>query len=371
MLLDDVPDGEWIIIIRRDIFNKVAGSVRNYDALKEDAVAKMVQIAVEAAEAGRSKEASQLGLAATLSLQTPREVITEYLNATMASFTASLAQLNASGAFEDNGLYSEDMYLDWREENYPFMDPRSENGTLKEFTLETLLPGEYDFGNAAHFEWYKAVNECSNIPEIHDPDSILTSKANTSSCQWYGNMTAAAFDRRLGLVRSAVSTRMFLSELEVKYSQGNLSEALGASQPELLSEIGKQNGIDPERFPTTSDLKTLALFYLEPVKRGQVPPAFKAPLSKTRMRQLNWEGTAAQEESFAEVRRRIDDRLAELEDVSQMMEDLAEVKAMRQYAASKTISDATYNFISWVGGPDAYMTTNLTQRGPQYIGDCR
>lgn len=59
-VIDDAPDGQWDLVVRRDIFNKVRGAVRDTTLLLASAFYTKVYIAAAAARAEQAYELSLL-----------------------------------------------------------------------------------------------------------------------------------------------------------------------------------------------------------------------------------------------------------------------------------------------------------------------
>lgn len=367
--ITDMPDGDWILVIRRDIFNKVSGAVRAKEALHEDAAAKKIELAAIAADLGREVEVRQMELAVSIGDMSNEEVIADYLNATWEAYRSNITLQNSTGAFSTNGSYNATRFQAWTAELHPFK--LDESSSVRYLNVSQLLPGEYVIGASAHAYWYQATHECRNITEIYDASSVFADASSSPVCQLFRQITEAAFARRLQMHRAAIGDRLFVANDEMGFKLGNLSAELAATQPELMAVIASLSGDDPGSFPMQASMRSLAGFYLEPIRGSEPPPPFKSQLSKAALNRLPSSGREEEAESFRQVKVRIQARLAELGSIRDKMESLPEVKAVRAYLAGKNISAATYNYLTFSGGQDAYMTTNLTLRAPQYSGECR
>eukprot|EP00873_Tetraselmis_striata_P015466 jgi/Tetstr1/435730/TSEL_024629.t1 len=367
--ISDVPDGEWILVIKRDSFNKVAGAVRDRQGLEEDSFMHKVRIASAGAAAMRASEIALLNHAKNISNKDYPTIIGEHLTATFDAYTKNVTAKNATGLFNSNGAYNASLFEIWKAKWYPFVDP-----VTKEYIpLEVLLPGDYGSGagGRAHMEWVKATLECSNIPQIYSTSSGTPAAPNSYNCQRYANYTVAAVERRLSAFVTAVFQREYLARQERAASITRQKDALRATHPEVITAIEALTGRDPENNPGLATLTDLAEFYWEPIPTGGTPPANKAPLSKTQLLLLPWEGAANQTASFDVARTRINARIAELGVMSDIMSELVDVRLMQDYVRTADMDNARYNYVAWSGGSEAYMTMNLTLRAPEYIGVCR
>lgn len=72
--------GNWALVVKRDIFNKVRGAVRIVPLLEEQALAEKVRIALEGAAAYREGEATALQQVVDIA----GEDLVQLLNATLA-----------------------------------------------------------------------------------------------------------------------------------------------------------------------------------------------------------------------------------------------------------------------------------------------
>lgn len=365
--IPDVPDGQWILVIKRDIFNKVAGAVRNREALENDSYTHKIRIAARAADAGRAFEIGKLMEAENIASQTYDVAIADYLNATYYAYVANITTQNATGRFSTAGTYNATLFAEWNATFYPFKDPE----TNAPVPLMQLMPGTYGVtSNTNHLEWYRATVECSNIPQIYKFNSA-SAQPKSPNCLRYENITQAAIERRLSLFLTAIFNRAFLADQHMKEQLTKLRNELSATHPEVVSAMNALSGRDPENNPALATVDELALFYLEPVPAGSPPPEAKPPLSKTLVLSLPWQGYQNQTASFAEVLLRVEARILEIDLMRDMMNDLPEVQTMEKYMRDNDMSSAGYNYVSWTGGAEAYMTTNLTLRAPEYDGECR
>ena len=370
----DVPDGQWILVVKRDIFNKVSGAVRNREALEEDSLVWKVRIGAVAAEAGRDFEVAKLTEAETIANMQYSDVIAEYLNFTYTNYTSFLSTQNTTGAFNSEGTFNATMLEEFNATHYPFKDPDSG----RPVDVMQLMPGTYGSSSnqIAHMDWYRATLECSNIPQIYLAGSAVA-QPNSPNCQRFANITKSAVERRLSRFLTAIFNRAYLADLHMKSELSDRKSVLAQTHPEVVSAIDSLTGRDPENNPALATLDDLSLFYLEPIGAGDTPPVHKAPLSKTRVLELPWDGFGNQTSSFEVVLDRIEARIIEIGEMNDLMEALPEVASMRNYVGSmgdtcpNGRAPPCYNYVSWTGGPDAYMTKNLTTRAPQYVGECR
>lgn len=372
--IPDVPDGQWILVVKRDIFNKVSGAVRNREALEEESLIWKVRMAALAAAEGRNFEINKLVEAEAIANMGYDAVIADYLNSTYIAYLSNVTTQNSTGLFNFEGKYNVSLFNRWNSTFYPFKDPESN----RPVSLMQLMPGVYTSASVNHMDWYRATLECSNIPQIYKAGSAV-SQPRSPNCERYANVTKLAIERRLSLFLTAIFNRAFLADQHLKAVLADGKRKLSQTHKEVVTAIDALTGRDPQRNPALSTLEDLALFYLEPLGAGVSPPAAKAPLSKTRVLELPWESYQNQTASFVVVLERITARINEIGDMDDIMEtELPEVKAMRAFERAvmgKACPDGRappcYNYVSWSGGPEAYMTMNLTLRAPEYVGVCR
>eukprot|EP00192_Tetraselmis_astigmatica_P001702 CAMPEP_0117652658 /NCGR_PEP_ID=MMETSP0804-20121206/2750_1 /TAXON_ID=1074897 /ORGANISM="Tetraselmis astigmatica, Strain CCMP880" /LENGTH=1606 /DNA_ID=CAMNT_0005458731 /DNA_START=90 /DNA_END=4910 /DNA_ORIENTATION=+ len=362
--INDVPDGNWALVVKRDIFNKVSGAVRNKQALEEEAFTQKISIAAMAAEAARQFEVKELEKAEAVAKQTFPELIGDYLNFTWNTYLANRTSLNATGLFNSAGVYNATKFEEWEALWYPFKDPV----TQALVDVDLLMPGEYQsaLGNSDHMYWYKATLECSNIPQIH-LDGSAVSQPTSTNCLRYENITISAVERRLTVFLTTIYQRSFQRDAYRKRLLSDTLAALAVTKQEVVTSINSLTGRDPQNNPGLATLEELTAFYREPI----APAPANAPLSQNRLNSLNWVGYDEQTASFETALDRIADRILEIGDMATMMTALPEVQAMEAYMANEATESATYNYVTWNGGPNAYMTTNLTYRAPDYVGVCR
>ena len=68
--IEDMPDGEWSLVVKRDLFNKITGAVRNVTALAQAALLQKVYIAYTAANVDLAWEMSRLNVRAAAAAAT-------------------------------------------------------------------------------------------------------------------------------------------------------------------------------------------------------------------------------------------------------------------------------------------------------------
>mmetsp|Transcript_27128 Transcript_27128/g.48350 ORF Transcript_27128/g.48350 Transcript_27128/m.48350 type:complete len:1606 (-) Transcript_27128:382-5199(-) len=364
--ISDVPDGNWILVIKRDSFNKVAGAVRDKQGLEEDSFMHKVRIAAQGAIAMRQFEITQLDLAEEISLKGSSVVVKDYLEATWEAYEANVTAKNATGMFNTNGAYNASLFQAWEQLWYPFKQPNTE----ELISVEALLPGDYVDGSIAHSSWLKATLECSNVPEIYTAGTA-GAQPDSNNCQQFRDITTAAYARRLTSFVTVVFQREYLARQERSANITRQKSALGETHPEVITAIDALTGRDAENSPGLATLTDLTEFYWEPIGSGDTPPVNKAPLSKTQLLMLPWEGMGNQTASFEVARQRIAARIVELGAMHDLMNDLVDVRVMQNYIQTADMDSPRYNYVAWTGGSEAYMTTNLTLRASEYVGVCR
>lgn len=93
--------GHWAVVIKRDIFNKVAGGVRIMPLMERQAQAAKVALAQRAAAAARASEAAALGSVVQLGRQDTQQLVNVTLLELHEAALAAAAQRLQAGELND------------------------------------------------------------------------------------------------------------------------------------------------------------------------------------------------------------------------------------------------------------------------------
>uniref|UniRef100_A0A061RIA9 Polycystin cation channel family n=1 Tax=Tetraselmis sp. GSL018 TaxID=582737 RepID=A0A061RIA9_9CHLO len=367
--INDVPDGEWVLVIKRDIFNKVAGAVRDKEMLEEEAHVRKISMAVQASRSAREFEIERLMAAADVTNRTVELSIKLYVDSRWSQFQADMQAANETGKFDLNGQYNETLAEEWIDAHHPFMVGAQKYCPAD--LVPTELESDYECRELAMGTtmWDRVLQDCEGIPGIDGQGG----GQGEAPCGLYMNISISALEMNKQDLYAVLTSRRALVDQHLKEQVRSLRAELSSTQPEVVSSIDAMNGRDAENAPALASLSELAEFYLEPILTGEITPPAKAALTTTRLNQLesDWTTYAVQEANMKIVHTRIQNRIDEIKDYEDDVEARPEVRTMRSYFAEHGMGYREYNYVAWTGGAEAYLTTNLTLRAPGYVGQCR
>ncbi|PNW70325.1 hypothetical protein CHLRE_17g715300v5 [Chlamydomonas reinhardtii] len=426
-VLDDAPDGDWNLVVRRDIFNKIRGAVRDTTLVYASAFYYKIYVAAAAARAEQAFEISLLNQAINITSQDfwtyANSVImagypnaTEYdaavgwvknatcfcdsvANDTVASGTpftpeALMLYLNQSvSATDPNAPFS---YTLTQYKNDPYycasgpFDPREWRGrnvTVNSTAVNATANSTASSGNVTWTKELVTIN-MANQTALRD---WCVGGLNLSIA-WRTNMTNTVqrllIDRRLGDQRTTgkIAQRNNVNDRMLAFIRAN--------RPELVAPVfNAPRGTVALQDPINARLEYLYPLYVDGVKYSTEPQ--RAALNMTR--RIVYNTTV----HLLSLRPRAAARIAEVQ------EQIADVRAIalptpitsyQNYTfPNATVGDVydafinagatsfsvpaptnsslgafqvSYNLVEWLGNTTAYMRCDLADRGAEYEGEC-
>ncbi|KAK9819873.1 hypothetical protein WJX72_003501 [[Myrmecia] bisecta] len=327
----DMPDGDWTVTMKRDLFNKVAGGVRKQQDLEAYSELVKIGIALNTSDAQRYNEIATLQSVIALAQQSEFQLDA---NTVIAANNATVAQIQTDFG---NQVFNETVYWDK-------MNATAANLTA---TLGQL-------GNTA--------NLCPQVPWYNSSATVDPLYAFTPSdaliCGTWLNTTLANDAARFQTIRDSLNGRLTAAQNAGSQFLANAVAALQASSPEVYTFVVADSGQDPQGSPYTAVINQLANFYVE--GPYTIPPPARAALTRPNVNNANRTLT-----DFATL---ANSRIQELTTERANVAALPEVQAYS--SMSQGASTITYDYVTWTGGADAYDTCNLETRSPNYVGTC-
>ncbi|GFR50551.1 hypothetical protein Agub_g12825 [Astrephomene gubernaculifera] len=409
-VIDDAPDGEWNLVVRRDIFNKIKGAVRDTTLVYASGYYFKLYIAAAAAYAEQQYEIGLLQQAVNISgtdfwSYASSSIRSTYANNTEYSAAADWIRNStcfcsniANGTNSSATPFGTDVMLVYLNQSVSYSDPS------KPFSLSYAQyqadPYYCPYPLFEPYEW-KATNDSNgNWTKILSPVNIYNATALRDYCwgglnlsiSWRNTMTGAVqkllVDKRLGDQRTTgkIAQRNTVNS--------NLRSYLASNAPELVAPIYTDpKGTVALLDPVNARLDYLMPLYVDGVIYSSTPQ--KAALNMTRrivynstihLLQLAPRATARiaeVQEQIADVRQiELPYPMASYQNytfVNTTVGVLFDVFTLAG-ATNASIPDASspmlgmfsisYNLATWAGNTTAYMRCDLEGRGPEYIGEC-
>ncbi|GIL76287.1 hypothetical protein Vretimale_5865 [Volvox reticuliferus] len=418
--LDDTPDGDWNLVVKRDIFDKVRGAVRDATLVNIAGYHYKIYIAAAASMAEQDFEIDLLTQAATIANMT----FYDYANSTIKNGYPNATEYDAAYLWIRNstctcGIITNDTttfgnntmmlflnqsrwpadknsgmsYEEYRNDKYFCPEP----GTIQPTVWKTSMV----YGN-----WTKNLDFVFNISIT---DSNFPSLANDTklrdwcrgglnlSLSWRTNMTKSVqellIERRLGDQKTTgkIAIRNNVSATLRKYIQAYYRELEAPVFTDPSGTVALQD-------PVSARLDYLMPLYVDGTLSPQ--PAF-----------LNLSRRVVYDYSvhLLDLKPRAEARVVEVQSIRKGVEAFSIPVVRATYNATNynytfkntTVGDVvtaftaakanttflpnpndtslrfqdlylntSYNLVSWAGNTSAYMRCNLADRAPDYVGEC-
>ncbi|GLI64894.1 hypothetical protein VaNZ11_008286 [Volvox africanus] len=403
--LDDAPDGDWNLVVKRDIFDKIRGAVRDATLVNIAGYYYKIYIAAAAAMAEQDFEISLLQQAWSITNMT----LIEYANNTIKASYPNATEYDAayswirnttctcSNIMNGSAMFGDDTMILFLNQsklpdgriNLSYADYKSlycpVNGAIQPYEWKTDSNG-----NRQLVYVFNSTITDTNFPNMVNDTKLRDwcSGGLALSLSWRANMANAVqsllVDKRQGktAVRNNVST--------------TLRNYIQAYYPELYAPVFT----DPSGTVPLQDPVSARLDYLMPVYVDSTVSPQPATLNLSR-RNVNYSTS-----HLLDLRPRVDARIIEVNSLIRATVLAFPIPAMRAiYNATDynyTFPDTTvggvldafrnsnanttflpnptnrslgffrisYNLASWVGNTSAYMRCNLADRAPDYVGQC-
>eukprot|EP00210_Caulerpa_lentillifera_P005376 g5138.t1 len=358
--LDDVPDGEWEVQLKRDYFNKVRGAVRVLNLVKEQAAWDRKYGAYLAALADQDFEINLLEATLALAETTAYDYTASELKANFTSDYNDLVDALSDGVITQSDFDTQNVTL---HETKDFI--------TEQYRRATCLCIDVDFETDCQGDLVGAFEA-----EMDDSGPL----SQTELCQKYKEMTDWSHVLRLDAVRRKLSVERsggsgdFRGKIGTRASKKTEQKAyIRTQKPELFDWIfTKPVGTTPETDTDLTETKydVLAKYF------SDGPTGFLDPSVLTA--QVQFTNNYLQTANLTALHNLANQRVAEIqrqkEDTLQLPQ-VVELVALYDSVSSRFDDEmlpafVEYNQVTWNGGEDTYLTCNLQIRGPEYIGQC-
>ncbi|KAL3132313.1 hypothetical protein ABBQ32_008891 [Trebouxia sp. C0010 RCD-2024] len=304
--IDDCPDGNWAVVVKRDYFNKVGGGVRQQEKL--DAHSELVKIRTAVSIANQQQDSEVTTLRAVITLA--NETLVDLVNATIAAnYTAQLSQLDT-----DNS-------------NNP-TDVRSHPSLAM---VTAAQPFTDDSGNSLN---------------------------STEVCLFWLNEASVVSAARVTTIQSTLNNRLAVAATIGDTALASAVTAIQTANPEVAAVILADTGADPVNYPYLCAISTLADYYVE--GPYSIPPVARSALANNFVSSGNL--------TLPDYANRSQARIAELSTSRATVQALPEVVVANN--EDPTSAQYSYNYVTWSGGAEGYQTCDLPDRAPSYVGTC-
>ncbi|KXZ51016.1 hypothetical protein GPECTOR_14g257 [Gonium pectorale] len=408
-VIDDAPDGQWNLVVRRDIFNKVNGAVRDTTLVLASGYFYKIYIAAAAALAEQQFEIGLLQQAIAIAntdfwTYANTTIRAGYPNATEYNAAANWVRQStcfcaniANDTVSTGTAFGSDAMLLFLNQSVSRTDPTQPFSlTYAQYQADpyycpsAFAPVEWTPSTDASGNWTKVLTavDQTNATALRD----WCSGGLNVSLTWRNNMTNSVqrlmIDRRLGDQRTTgkIALRNTVNN--------NLRNYLIANGPELVAPIyTTPRGTVAQQDPVNARIDYLMPLYVDGVKYSQNPQ--RAALNMTR--RIVYNSTV----HLTQLAPRAAARIAEVQ------EQIADVRAIGLPPPVATYQNLTfpsttvgalydaflgagasttslpspknaslgafavsYNLVDWAGNTTAYMRCDLADRGPEYVGEC-
>ncbi|GLC33126.1 hypothetical protein PLESTB_000367500 [Pleodorina starrii] len=400
--LDDAPDGEWNLVVKRDIFNKIRGAVRDATLVATSGYYYKIYIAAAAARAEQDFEKSLLQQAVEIS----RTDFWTFAKASIRPSYANTSEWDAaeawvrnstcycSGVTNDTDVFGEATMMLFLNQSAYYKDPaRPVSISYIQYQAD---PNYCPTATIEPSVW-KAYNDTGNWTKSLVPVNITNGTALRDWClgglslslSWRSLMTGTVqrllIDRRLG---DQKTTGKIAQRNNVT---ATLRTVIQAAHPELFGPVfNDPSGTVPVMDPVAARLDYLMPLYVDGTLTPQV-----ASLNMTRRvvystdvhlldlvpralaRSAEVDAIRAQVDGFAVPARVATYKNYKFANVT--VKDVALAFAAAN-ATNATLPDPdnrelkeygiAYDLVSWQGNTTAYMRCALELRAPSYTGEC-
>mmetsp|Transcript_39231 Transcript_39231/g.47511 ORF Transcript_39231/g.47511 Transcript_39231/m.47511 type:complete len:1596 (-) Transcript_39231:688-5475(-) len=377
-IIPDVPDGEWELVIRGDLFNKVSGAIRHRDNVTLTATDLKVQAAEAITYRRMNAELNELSEVSKMMAVSDKEIVSDRM---FEIYTYSVLALNES--LTANNLNQSDWILaeQYLSEQYDLsvraieqkVDTTCAAQKLKNMTMvgaidnstglvycgECFNPLEYpepflwEYENATVGEFFDQCNCASTVDYLCEVTAAVVE-------EYRGNIT----ERLLGLdeLVEAAGTTLW-SQFE---------EGLKINHTALVYEINGATGDDVTEVQLVS-IWEMAKSMLELANEGL---KFQEGLRKYSITKVE----------FDELRQVVNSRVAELTErqASNLEGKPAPMKQIYQHLDAEAdgpvfamdfimdhMAGVNYTYNYWRGGASEYMTCEMSSKGKvKYRGMC-
>ncbi|GMH41042.1 hypothetical protein BSKO_08952 [Bryopsis sp. KO-2023] len=361
--IDDVPDGEWQVFIKRDFFNKVRGAVRIVEKVKEQADWDRKYGAYLAARADQEFELRVLNEAIAMS------------NVTAYQFTVD----KLVSGFNDQYNANQQQFLDNSLNETAYADANATVDAEKTFIL-----GQYekatcrcdDLGVVIEFE-----EDCKGVAgTLSQEDVEGVTLTETEVCERYKNMTDQSIaDRLVGVQDKLTYERLGSRGINGKVGaraakKTELKDYINAAKPEVYDSVFiTPTGQSPEKDVNFTETKfdTLAKYFSDGPTGYMDPAALTAQLSLATREVRN--------STLDELRERSQSRTEEIYEQQQEIEEIDVIQEMigkysavdANFTKDPVPTFVAYNYVTWSGSSVEYLVCDLEARAPKYMGECQ
>ncbi|KAG2493793.1 hypothetical protein HYH03_008013 [Edaphochlamys debaryana] len=410
--IDDTPDGQWNLVVRRDIFNKIRGAVRDTTLVVAAGYYAKVYTAAASAVAEQTFELQLLEQARNLTQldfwsYADTYIRSNYTNASDYNAAADwirnstcLCDTMVNGTLATDPLFNSSAMLLYLNQSVA----RTNRDAAFSLSLDQYKADTFYCPNGVAgiipSQWVTANDSSGNTTKVMTAlDTNITARSDwctnglALSLAWRTNFTNTIqrllIERRLGDQRTTgkIAMRNLVSQ--------NMRTYMIANDPELIPPVfTTPRGTVALQDPINARIDFLQELYVTGVKYQTEPQ--KAALNMTRRIVYN---TAVH---LLDLRPRAQARMDEVK------EQMADVRAnviiyapMTSYhnytftnvtlgtlydafvganATNSSIPDMaspalgqfaiSYDLVSWNGNTTAYMKADLINRGPEYVGQC-
>ncbi|GIL44962.1 hypothetical protein Vafri_2402 [Volvox africanus] len=412
--LDDAPDGDWNLVVKRDIFDKIRGAVRDATLVNIAGYYYKIYIAAAAAMAEQDFEINLLQQAWNITNMTLMEYADDKIKAIYPNATEYDAAYQwirnttctCSNVMDGNATFGEDtMILFLNQSKLP--DDRSSlsyaeyqslycqvNGPIQPHEWKTISVNGNPIRQLVYV--FNSSITSNDFPNMVNDTKLRNwcSGGLALSLTWRANMTNAVqrllIDRRLG---DQKTTGKIAARNNVSATLRNFIQAY---YPELYAPVFT----DPSGTVPLQDPVSARLDYLMPVYVDSTVSPQPAALNLSRrivystsvhLRDLRPRAEARILEVNSTIRPSVLDfriptvlAIYNATDYNYTFQNTTVggiLKTFNNSNANNTFLPnptdpllgslrISYNFATWVGNTSAYMRCNLADRAPDYVGQC-
>eukprot|EP00883_Tetradesmus_obliquus_P001212 jgi/Sobl393_1/11292/SZX78320.1 len=367
--MPDLPDGDWSLVLKKDIFQKTRGAVRDTVKLSQAAFWFKVYVAAAAAAAEQVRELQLLNTALG------------FMNRSMIdALPAVWAEADVNQAYRD-----------------AFDAQQMLNASCLCSNVTSLLTGTIGFTDSAAYLASKCTGVTSMGLRTYDADGnatiTFTSTPSVQDCaDATANLTAHRASYNATVIKYLVVQRLGnlrdTGKYGVRYSvQDTLRSFLSKKYPELVSGIFVEPKGADAHVAAAATVSALANLYVE--SDLYLVAGAPAHLALYR-RRLNQDPNLTFGDWATRTNARINEIKQQQDSVAAVSisgpdgitATVGQVVAALQAAGATTawlpaapavgppLSVADYNLATWDGNTTAYLSCNLDIRGPEYLGMC-
>ncbi|WIA39913.1 hypothetical protein OEZ86_013355 [Tetradesmus obliquus] len=367
--MPDLPDGDWSLVLKKDIFQKTRGAVRDTVKLSQAAFWFKVYVAAAAAAAEQARELQLLNTALG------------FMNRSMIdALPAVWAEADVNQAYRD-----------------AFDAQQMLNASCLCSNVTSLLTGTIGFTDSAAYLASKCTGVTSMGLRTYDADGnatiTFTSTPSVQDCaDATANLTAHRASYNATLIKYLVVQRLGnlrdTGKYGVRYSVLDTQRSfLSKKYPELVSGIFVEPKGADAHVAAAATVSALANLYVE--SDLYLVAGAPAHLALYR-RRLNQDPNLTFGDWATRTNARINEIKQQQDSVAAVSisgpdgitATVGQVVAAFQAAGATTawlpaapavgppLSVADYNLATWDGNTTAYLSCNLDIRGPEYLGMC-